>query len=104
MIRTKAKLDPFMLSLSKQERDESSISPFDKLRANGNMSHFAYHCYFLRTKGVGCTFEGWDIFCSGRFQAGKFDNQSRQRARSLAARDLSVGSHPQWLLRVYFLQ
>jgi hypothetical protein len=56
MIRTKAKLAPFILSRelverSKPERDESSISPpstmlrtgFDKLRANGNMSLYAYH-------------------------------------------------------------
>jgi hypothetical protein len=54
MIRTKAKLAPFMLSLSKHERDESSISPpstmlrtgFDKLRANGNISLYAYHWKF----------------------------------------------------------
>jgi hypothetical protein len=56
MIRTKARLDPFMLSRefverSKHGRDESSISPsstmlrtgFDKLRANGKFSFYAYH-------------------------------------------------------------
>jgi hypothetical protein len=48
MIRTKAKLAPFMLSRehverSKPERDEFSISPFDKLRANGNIRLYAYH-------------------------------------------------------------
>jgi hypothetical protein len=46
MIRTKAKLAPFMLSLSKHKGDESFISPFDKLRANGNICLYAYHCFF----------------------------------------------------------
>jgi hypothetical protein len=48
MIRTKAKLAPFMLSLSKHERDESSISPpstmlrpgFDRLSVNGTQPSF----------------------------------------------------------------
>jgi hypothetical protein len=51
MVRIKAKLAPFMLSLSKHGRDESSISPpstllrtgFDMLRANGKFSFYAYH-------------------------------------------------------------
>jgi hypothetical protein len=47
MIRPKTKLAQFMLSRelverSKHERDESSISPLDKLRANGNISLYAY--------------------------------------------------------------
>jgi hypothetical protein len=50
MIRTKAKLAPFMLSLSKYERDELSIPPFDKLRANGNISLYTYHCFFSPEK------------------------------------------------------
>jgi hypothetical protein len=43
MRRIKAKLPPLMLSLSKHERDGFSISPFDKLRANGHFNLYAFH-------------------------------------------------------------
>jgi hypothetical protein len=51
MIRNKAKLGAFILSLSKYERDGFSLSTpstmlrtgFDKLRANGHFSLYAYH-------------------------------------------------------------
>jgi hypothetical protein len=36
-----------MLSLSKHERGGFSISPFDKLRANGHFSLYAYQCLLM---------------------------------------------------------
>ncbi len=45
-------------------------------------------------QGVGCAFEGWDIFRSGGFQAGDFDNKSLQRTRTSRADERSVARDP----------
>jgi len=50
------------------------------------------------TKGLGCGFEGWDIFRGGCFQSKDFNNQALQRSRTSRADERRVGRPvPGWM-------